>query len=139
MPHTRHFSWHIPYTLNLDAMKQASLHLLGTHDFASFCNTQHNAHYKDTIRHLSDISLILSEEQQLCISITGNHFLYKMVRNLVGTLVGVGRGMMQPTDIATILAARQRPKAGVTAPAHGLFLYKIFYPQEFIPFQQKIS
>lgn len=130
MPHERHFSWHVPYSLNLDKMQEARLHFLGTHDFSSFCNTHPNLNYKDKIRHISDISLI-TQGHQLQMCITGNHFLYKMVRNLVGTLVYVGRGKIEPSAIARILAACQRPESGITAPAHGLFLNKIYYPQEF--------
>ncbi len=131
MPHERHFSWHVPYPLDLKKMKEASLHFLGTHDFSSFCNTHPNLNYKDKIRHISDISLTTPQEHQLHVCITGNHFLYKMVRNLVGTLVYVGRGKIEPAAIPRILAACQRPGAGITAPAHGLFLNKIYYPQEF--------
>lgn len=131
MPYERHFSWHVPYPLNLEKMKEASLHFLGTHDFSSFCNLHPHLNYKDKTRHLTDISLS-SQEQQLLICITGNQFLYKMVRNLVGTLVYVGRGKIEPGAIPQILAARQRTAAGITAPAHGLFLNKIYYPQEFM-------
>ena len=132
MPHERFFSWHVPYSLDLEKMREASLHFLGTHDFSSFCNCHKNLNYKDKIRHLTAITLTTPQENHLCMSVKGNSFLYKMVRNLVGTLVYVGRGKIELKAIPRILEAGKRPEAGITAPAHGLFLKKIYYPQEFM-------
>lgn len=127
LPENRFYSWHVPYNLNLDNMHQALPMLIGTHHFASFCNVKKNAHYTDDIREIRALDLLQIEKQRLCIRVSGNHFLYKMVRNLVGTLVDIGRGKMSPEHLPAILQSKSRPQAGVTAPAHGLFLYRAFY------------
>jgi tRNA pseudouridine38-40 synthase len=132
MPHERFFHWHVPQPLDLNAMSQACHHLLGTHDFSSFCNFRKNLNYKDKVCHLSKFTFTL-HENHLCFQIRGNRFLYKMVRNLVGTIVYVGVGKIPSDTVPFILDAGKRPTAGVTAPAHGLVLKKIYYPQEFIP------
>lgn len=126
-PFHRHFSWHVPDLLKLEEMKRASLPLIGEHDFTSFCNFRENLTYPDKIRRVDRIDFIPLENNRLQIAIGGNHFLYKMVRNLVGTLVDVGRGRIEPERIFEILAAKHRPQAGVTAPAHGLTLKEIYF------------
>lgn len=126
-PFFRHFSWHVPDLLKLQDMQKASHYLIGEHDFTSFCNFRENITYSDKIRRVENIDFIPLENNRLLIAIRGNHFLYKMVRNLVGTLVTVGRGKMEPERIPEILAAKHRPQAGVTAPAHGLTLKEIYF------------
>lgn len=76
------------------------------------------------------VKLILLEEERLCLSICGNHFLYKMVRNIVGTLVYIGRGKIELEALPAIFEAKRRPEAGVTAPAHGLFLHRVNFPAD---------
>jgi tRNA pseudouridine38-40 synthase len=127
LPHHRFYSWHVPYQLNLDLIHQALPILVGTHHFAAFCNVKKNAHYTDYIREVKLLELIELEGNRLCIRIGGNHFLYKMVRNIVGTLIDIGRGKMMLVSLPHILQSGYRPEAGVTAPAHGLFLYNVFY------------
>ncbi len=127
LPHHRFYSWHVPYSLNLEKMRQALPLLLGTHNFAAFCNVKKNAHYSDYIRELQLLDLIELEEKRICFRIGGNHFLYKMVRNLVGTVVDIGRQKISLETLPTILQSEYRPQAGVTAPAHGLFLHHVFY------------
>lgn len=129
-PKHRFFSWHVPYELNIEKMYEASKFLIGEHDFSAFCNFRKNLCYEHTRRTIFNISFQIIESQRLSISITGNHFLYKMARNLVGTLVYVGRGKIAPHEISGILSAKQRQNAGITAPAHGLSLHHIFYPKE---------
>jgi tRNA pseudouridine38-40 synthase len=130
MPRDQLVCWHVPYPLNLDRMRSASRHLIGTHDFSSFCNFRKNLDYQDTKRHIATLELEKLSEERLLIRIIGKHFLYKMVRNIVGTLVDVGKGKIDPDAIPAVLQARKRSLAGVTAPAHGLILKKIYYPQE---------
>lgn len=127
LPHHRFYSWHVPYHLNLTVMRQAFPFFIGTHDFAAFCNVRENAHYTDYIRKVQFLELFELEGKRLFFRIGGSHFLYKMVRNIVGTLVDVGRGKLGLEALPAILESRCRPKAGVTAPSHGLFLYEACY------------
>lgn len=130
LPHYRFYSWHVPYYLNLELIQEALPKLIGTHNFATFCNIKKNAHYTNYIREVHQLELIELDEKRLCFRICGNHFLYKMVRNLVGTLVDLGRGKIIPETLTTILQSEYRPQAGVTAPAYGLFLHAVFYDFE---------
>lgn len=76
---------------------------------------------------MSDIKISRIETNRLCIQVRGNHFLYKMVRNLIGTLAYIGRGKIKRDDLVNILEEQDRTLAGMTAPAHGLFLQEVFY------------
>lgn len=127
LPHYRFYSWHVPCFLNLEAIQKSLPFLIGNLDFAAFCNTKKNAKYINYIRKIQEIGLIILENNRLCFRIKGNHFLYKMVRNIVGTLVDIGRGRLSLEILPAILRSRHRAKAGITAPAHGLFLHQVFY------------
>lgn len=126
-PKERLYSWHVPFDLNIEAMEKASLYLIGTHDFSSFCNVKKNATYKDYIRTVHSIEIEKLPQKRLQIKILGHHFLYKMVRNIVGTLIYVGKEKILPQEIPLFLNDRDRKKIGMTAPAHGLFLHEISY------------
>lgn len=126
-PHHRLYSWHVPYTLNLNHIKESLSYFIGSHDFSAFCNAKKNRHYTNYIREVQCLELHITGENQLSFLIRGNHFLYKMVRNIVGTLIYVGRGKLAVDNIPIILGSGYRPYAGITAPAHGLFLHKVFY------------
>lgn len=126
LPFHRAYSWHWHTSLVLEEMQRAAKYLLGTHDFSTFCN-EVNLTCKNGICTLSKIEIYSLGDERLCIAIQGNRFLYKMVRNLVGTLVYVGAGKISATDIPTILASKDRTRAGMTAPSHGLTLKKVFY------------
>lgn len=125
LPHRRFYSWHYPYALNLVEMRRACEHIVGKRDFAVFCNDKKNAQYEDYIREVKAIDILEQPEECLLFKITGTHFLYKMVRNIVGTLVYVGRGKIKADEIPHMISYRDRTQAGITAPAHGLILYKI--------------
>ncbi len=127
LPFHRSFSWHIPAMLDIAKMREAADALIGEHDFSSFCNTHENLHYEHKWRRIDKIDCTLLEKNRLRIDIEGNHFLYKMARNIVGTLVYAGAGKLAAESIAQILAAKKRPLAGITAPAHGLTLKKIYF------------
>lgn len=127
MPHHRFYSWHISDTLDIPLMREAIMLLIGTHDFSTFCNFKKNASYSDFIRTIQQIEIEVISPYRLCFRIIGNHFLYKMVRNIVGTLIYVGKGKLQLHAISRILSSHDRTQAGVTAPAHGLFLHQVFY------------
>lgn len=127
LPFHRSFSWHVPAQFDLARMREAAGALTGEHDFSSLCNSHENLNYIHKRRKIERIDLIVIEPNRLRIEIQGNHFLYKMARNIVGTLVYAGTGKLAPEAIHKILAAKQRPLAGVTAPAHGLTLQMIYY------------
>ena len=125
-----------PYTfpLDLEAMREGAALILGCHDFRSF-QTQRpdrSGRWADPAAHTIR-TLYLSEWEQpqpdlLTYRVTGSGFLHHMVRNLVGTLLAVGRGQLPPQSIAAILAARSRSAAGPTVPASGLWLHSVEYP-----------
>lgn len=121
-PH-RLYSWHIHVPLDVPAMRKAALHLVGTHDFASFTTIA----APDTIRTILDIQIIDLPNSRLEIRITGDRFLYKMVRRLVGTLIAIGKHKLSETQVPFLLTHPNRSKAGPTAAAHGLTLYHIHY------------
>lgn len=125
---TRRFnSVHIYGSLDLEAMKRAAACLEGTHDFKSFATE--NPQVKDTVRTIYRTRL-WKEEDMIRFQITGNGFLYNMVRIIVGTLLEVGKGALRAEDMPLILEARDRTKAGPTARAKGLTLVQIRYPRE---------
>ncbi|MEH7437922.1 tRNA pseudouridine(38-40) synthase TruA [Neobacillus drentensis] len=123
-PFQRVFAYRYPYSLNLEAMRKASKYFLGTHDFTSFCSAR--TEVEDKIRTVKAIDFLV-EDDQLTIRFVGNGFLYNMVRILVGTLLEVGAGDRDPEDIPAILEKKDRRLAGKTAPAHGLYLWEVFY------------
>lgn len=120
----RHRAYHIFYPLDVDAMRQAAGHLIGTHDFAAFSAS--GGSVKTTVRTIAHAT-IERDGELIEFSVTGNGFLYNMVRIMAGTLVEVGFGKMKPDDIPGIIAGLDRRKAGRTAPAHGLYLVEIYY------------
>lgn len=123
----RRYALHEPQPLDLDAMRDASVHLLGEHDFSSFCAAK--AQQASKIRTVHRIHFAHDEQtSRLDIDITGNGFLHHMVRIIVGTLLEVGKGQLQSEDVERILHRRDRRAAGPTAPAHGLCLRHIEYP-----------
>lgn len=126
-PEYRYTSWHYPMPLDIDKMEKASQKFVGTHDFSAFTNVKKNESYDDHTRQVLDVSIDRLAEQRLCIRVKGVTFLYKMVRNIVGTIVYAGCGKIGVDDIAAILHSKNRVEAGVTAPAHGLFLHRITY------------
>jgi len=118
-PFERLTCWHYPHPLDLEAMRLASSYLIGEHDFSSFAN---KGSHENKIRHVESIQI-----NNHSFIITGKSFLYKMVRNIVGTLVYVGANKIKPTFMETLLHSRNRSLGGPSAPAHGLTLNKVFY------------
>lgn len=123
LPFHRSFSWHFPYALDLSSMQNAAAALIGEHDFSAFTNERQ----EDNVRHVTAIEIFPLAADRLRISVAGNRFLYKMVRNLVGTIVYAGCGKIAPGDVSDILESKDRTRAGMTAPACGLSLYKVKY------------
>lgn len=120
----RQYSYHFPYPLDVDLIKEAMQYLKGTHDFTSFCSAK--TEVEDKIRTIYEIDCI-PEEDELIFRFVGNGFLYNMVRILVGTLLDVGQKKIKPTEMNLILEQRNRAYAGKTAPGHGLYLWKVHY------------
>jgi tRNA pseudouridine38-40 synthase len=116
--------WHRPGTLDIAAMQRAAAYLLGTKDFKSFASAADQR--QSSIRTLLKCQ-VMEQNPWIYIDVQADGFLYNMVRNIVGTLVEVGRGRWQPEYIQEILAAKDRNAAGPIAPASGLCLMEIYY------------
>lgn len=124
LPFNRLFSWHYPYPkLDIDSMQRAANLLRGKHDFSAFTMSP----LIDNVREIFSIDIIPLPCRRLRIEIFGDKFLYKMVRIIVGTLVYMGSNRLKAEDILKILYSKNRKNAGITAPAHGLCLYKVQY------------
>lgn len=123
-PFSRHYAFQFPYSLDVGQMREAGKLLLGTHDFTSFCSAK--TEMEDKVRTIREIS-INQEGDMLTFQFIGNGFLYNMVRILVGTLLEVGSGERKAEEIPGLLLKRDRRLAGRTAPAHGLYLWRVFY------------
>lgn len=130
-PLQRTTAWHVPRKLDFAAMKQAAKTFLGTHDFKSFAANR-DYEMETTVRTLTRCNLRRSGHQ-LAFIIEGNGFLYKMCRGIVGTLIQVGLGKIPASDMKKVLEQRDRRVAGMTAPAHGLVLWKVYYPRTVKP------
>ena len=122
-PMHRLYSWFFHKPLDLDEMRCAAPLLIGTHDFTSFTSE----HEENPTCTLSKIELLPLEQNRLRIALHGNRFLYKMARTLVGTLVYASCGKLAKETIPLLLGTDNRPAAGMTAPAHGLFLHQVCY------------
>lgn len=126
LPQNRFTEWHHPYPLDFELMKQACALLKGTHDFEALTNQKNNETYDNHIRTIKRFD-VLKDGERFTFITEGDNFLYKMVRNMVGLVVYVGQGKIKLNEVASILKNKDRKKAGVTAPAHGLFLEKVKY------------
>jgi len=121
---TRQYVCHYPYPLDVDKMREAAGHLIGTHDFTSFCAA--NTEVQDKVREIYALEW-KNVSDGLEMRVRGNGFLYNMVRIIAGTLLEIGSGKFHPEEIKAMLAARNREAAGKTAPSHGLYLWEVFY------------
>lgn len=128
-PLTRNVELHYYYPLDAEAMNEAASYIVGEHDFAAFAAAGNST--KTTVRTIyrSDVA---REGDRIVFTVIGNGFLYNMVRILAGTLLAIGGGKMPPEEMKRILASRDRGCAADTAPAKGLILEEIRYP-EFLP------
>jgi len=132
-PIFRRFVWQVKPKLDLKAMRKAAKILVGKHDFSSFCASRGDDRnfvrtiHSFVIRHSSFIIWGGSKLKVISLRVTANGYLYKMVRNMVGTLAEVGLGRILPGEIEAILMANDRKLAGRTAPAAGLCLIKVNY------------
>lgn len=124
-PMHRLYADFIHYPLNIEAMQQAAAYLVGEHDFKSFCSA--GAQVKSTVRTIYKVTVEKDRDDVIHIFVTGNGFLYNMVRIIVGTLTRIGLGYGKPEDMKEIIEACDRSQAGPTAPARGLTLVEIQY------------
>ncbi len=121
LPTKRLYSLFTYHKLDVEKMQEAAEYFVGEHDFKSFC--QVNAQVKSTVRTVTEVK-VYEEGPEVIIRVTGNGFLYNMVRIMAGTLLEVGQGKRSPQEIPDMIAACNRETAGPTAPAHGLILVK---------------
>lgn len=120
----RRFVTHLPYPLEVEQMQKAAKHLLGTHDFTAFCSAK--TQVKNRVRTIYECK-VQQIDQKVLIEVTGNGFLYNMVRIIAGTLYQVGRKKLPPRQIVDILQSRNRQLAGPTLPPGGLVLVRVGY------------
>lgn len=123
-PFTGRYEWHHPRALEVSALRAGARHLVGVHDFASFC--RHPGAGKSTVRDLRRVT-VRRDGDRVVLSFRANAFLHQMVRAMVGTLVRVGEGRVAPEEVGRILAARDRGDAATLAPARGLTLERVVY------------
>lgn len=125
IPTKRMYAYFTYVPLNADRMREASAYLIGEHDFKSFCSS--GSRVESTVRTIYSLQVIGAEAKginagEIIIRITGNGFLYNMVRIIAGTLMESGKGLWEPVHMRDIIEARDRNAAGPTAPANGLML-----------------
>ncbi len=121
----RQYAWHIRKKLDLNAMQSALHYIVGCHDFKAFEGS--GSPRSSTVRCVMNADVVETDDEYPVFKIEGDGFLKFMVRNIVGTLVDAGLGKITPSDFKRILASRDRNLAGITAPAHGLFLMEVKY------------
>lgn len=131
LPAERLYVVHVPFKLNLESMKNCLQLICGTHDFSSFEGTgsrdKTRENGRGAVRTILAAGLKDTGQQNYCFEITGDGFLRHMVRNLVGTILEVGKDRRTVKEFKAVLEAKDRSLAGATAPAHGLHLKKIYY------------
>lgn len=124
-PLKNRYTTYVSFPMDVERMREGAKFLLGEHDFTSFCNIKTNT--QDTVRTIYSLDII-KDGADITIRVTGNGFLYNMVRIIAGTLIRVGRGFYEPEKIKDILDAKKHTSEGATAPAYGLVLVEIKYP-----------
>lgn len=117
-------AYHYRRKFDIESARKAAAYLVGTHDFASFCADCTGV--STTVRTIYSLE-IENNGDSVIVLVKGNGFLYNMIRIIAGTLIDVSEGRIQPDDMPSILAAKDRLRAGRTAMAHGLYLNRVFY------------
>ena len=121
----RNLETHIPMKLDVKKMKEAVKNFEGEHDFKAFKSSGTSS--KSSIRTIYKADVIQMPNDRIYIELTGNGFLYNMVRIIAGTLVEVGIGKIEPSEIDAIIKSKKRENAGKTLPPQGLYLVKVEY------------
>ena len=131
-PFVRRYAWHVAELLDITAMNEAAVALLGQHDFAAFQAV--GSDVETTIRTISEVTIgtrqlpeVESTTPLISVDVIGEGFLRHMVRIMVGTLVSVGKGQRPASAMSDLISSGDRECAGITAPAHGLFLVSVVY------------
>ena len=124
-PMYRYLEYHIPNKLNIEAMKKAAKYFEGEYDFKAFKSSGTSS--KSSVRTIYKAEVKKTENNRIYIELTGNGFLYNMIRIISGTLVEVGLGKIKPEEIKNIIESKDRQKAGKPLPAHGLYLMNVNY------------
>ena len=117
--------YHFKYELDYKKIKKDAEYFEGTHDFKGFMSSGSNI--KDTVRTIHKLQIKKKDDGRIIINVSGDGFLYNMVRIIVGTLLDVGTGKISPEEIPGIIKSKQRDKAGKTVPAQGLYLVEVKY------------
>ncbi len=120
----RNLEYYVPIKLNIEDMKKAIKYFEGEHDFKGFKASGTSS--KSSVRKIYKTNII-EEGERIGIELTGNGFLYNMVRIIAGTLVDVGLGKIKPEEITSIIESKDRTRAGKTLPPHALYLVKVEY------------
>lgn len=120
----RNLEYSYPFKLDVEKMKQASKYFEGEHDFKAFKSSGTSS--KNSVRTIYK-AIVKQEGEKIIIELTGNGFLYNMVRIISGTLLDVGLGKIQPEEIPEMIESKDRQRAGKTLPAHGLYLVEVKY------------
>lgn len=127
-PMIRHYATFFPYELDLERMEQAIVQLVGTHDFTGF--TASGTSVENKVRTITEARVVYDEAKSLyTFTFSGNGFLYKQVRNMVGTLLKIGNKRMPVDQVERILKEKDRSLAGPTAAGNGLYLKEIIYEE----------
>ena len=121
----RNLETHIPQKLDIEKMKKAAQYFEGDHDFKAFKSSGTSS--KSSVRTIYKAKVIEMPNNRIYIELTGNGFLYNMVRIITGTLVDVGIGKIEPEDIKNIIDSKDRSLAGKTLPPQGLYLLNVEY------------
>lgn len=124
-PLLRRYAWHVHHPLDLRAMAAGLSALRGKHDFSAFCAAAGRGRTPTCTLHSGRL---VSRREFVAVFLSADSFLHHMVRNVVGSLVEIGRGVRPPDWMAELLAGRDRTRGGPTAPAHGLTLLRVAYP-----------
>ena len=120
----RNLEYHFPIKLNVEKMQEAAKYFEGEHDFKAFKSSGTSG--KNSVRTIYKAE-VRTDGERILIELTGNGFLYNMVRIISGTLLDVGLGKIEPSEIEDIINSKDRNRAGKTLPAHGLYLVKVNY------------
>ncbi len=120
----RNLEYHFPIKLNVEKMQEAAKYFEGEHDFKAFKSSGTSG--KNSVRTIYKAE-VKTDGERILIELTGNGFLYNMVRIISGTLLDVGLGKIEPSEIEDIINSKDRTKAGKTLPAHALYLVKVNY------------
>ena len=120
-------SYFYPYKLDEKRLDAASKLFIGEHDFSAFCKAEAKAHLSSTVRTVYDFSVTRQEDNEVRFTVSGNGFLHNMVRIMVGTLIYINENKRSEQDITESFSSGRRDLAGITIPACGLYLNKVFY------------